>query len=425
MKRYIFSFLVLCVTIFIFTNFTNAGWYNPEWRFRKPITVYNFENDSVLVDYPIKIEVRGNKQFNSDFSDLRFTESDGKSSLSYWIEDCEPGTKVTVWVRVPYIPANNNTMIYMYYGNLKANSGSDGNGTFYFSDDFNDCNISDWNIVSGNWHASNCFLEQTVYANRLKILSSYEITKPVIVKAKLNHISGDPYFAIHIMFSKDSYCGNGYYFGYGGINRGGTMISKVTDGNVVQLVTDSTIQNCMYPNEWLDITIWFKGNGIYDMLLEAPDGKKVALETHHTLFQKPFTLGLWVGDHTGCDDIIVYKYTGHPPKFFVGNEELNPGYYPIDKVQLKDVFNFPNPARIGDKIYVTVPLPGLVTFSVYDISGRLVSRPLDNVYLIKGKHSVLLLSPKDDNRGGVYFLDFCEKSGSENILVTEKVVLLR
>ncbi len=418
MKRYNLAILVLFFGIFIFTNFCSAGWYNPEWRARKQITIYNLENDSALIDYPIEISVKGNKQFKSDFSDLRFTESDGETPLNYWIEDFMPGTRATVWTEIPYIPAHNYTTIYMYYGNLKAKGESDGNETFYFFDDFNDCDISDWNVVAGTWHANNAFLEQTVYTIRRKILSSYNITKPIIVKAKLNHITGDPICGIHIMFSKDSYSNNGYYFGYAGINRGGTMISKITNGNVVQLVTDSTIQNSMYPNQWLDITIYFKGNGMYNMLLEAPDGKKVSLETHNTLFQKPFILGLWVGGHIGCDNLIVYKYTGHPPKFSFGYEELNPGYSSIDN---KKIFSCPNPLKIDERIHFSTPVSGSVTFSVYDICGRLVLRPLENVNLLQSKHSISL----DIKKEGIYFLHFYENNGSEIITAREKVVLLR
>jgi hypothetical protein len=218
-----------------------ARWDHPEWRCRKPIIIYNYENDSILIDYALKIEIQGNKQLKSDFSDLRFTDSNGVA-LSCWIEEWVAGERSTVWVKLPLIRAHDATTIYMYYGNLRAQNISNGKRTFYFFDDFNDCDISDWTIISGNWHEHNAFLEQTVYAIRRKILSMYSITKPVIINAKLKHITGDPVCGVHIILSKFSNCNNGYYFGYAGINRGGTMISRIIEGNVVQLVTDSTIQ---------------------------------------------------------------------------------------------------------------------------------------------------------------------------------------
>jgi len=409
----------------IIVSFCYAGWLSPEWRNRKAVEVSNLENDTALIDYAVKLDVAGNKQFKSDFSDLRFTTANGEDELNYWIEDFIPGIYATVWVKVPCISAHSFTEIYMYYGNLKAASKSSGEETFLFYDDFDDCNIDDWSIVWGTWFANNAFLEQSEYAIRRKILSSFSFNRPIIVRTKLNHFTGDPVCGLHIMFSKDTYCENGYYFGYAGINRGGTMISRITNGNVVQLVTDSTIQNSMYPNQWLDITVYFKGNGIYNLFLEAPDGKKVALELHDNTFQKPYTLGLWVGDHIGCDDIVVNKYTGHPPKVSFGGEEKNPWYSPLSAdISSDKIFSITNPLRANRKVDFSVSFSGLVNVSLYDLSGRLVSNPLHNIYLEKGIYS-LIIGARLKGKTGIYFLKFDEKGKLESISKTRKVVLIR
>jgi len=422
MRQFVIAFALIAL---ILTSFCYAGWLSPEWRNRKAVEIGNFENDTALTDYAVKLEVVGNKQFKSDFGDLRFTTDNGENELNYWIENFTPGIHAVVWVKIPCIPAHSFTEIYMYYGNLKAASKSCGEETFLFYDDFNDCNIDDWSIVWGTWFANNALLEQSEYAIRRKIFSSFSFNRPIIVRAKLNHFTGDPVCGLHIMFSKDSYCSNGYYFGYAGINRGGTMISRITDNNVVDVVTDSTIQNSMYPNEWLDITIYFKGNGICNLFLEAPDGKKVALELHDNTFQKPYSLGLWVGDHIGCDDILVNKYTGHPPKVSFGGEEKNPWYSPLSSdISSNKIFNITNPLRVNRKVDFSVSFSGLVNVSLYDISGRVVSKPLHNLYLEKGIYS-LIIGPGLKGKTGIYFLKFDEKGKFESISKTRKVVLIK
>ena len=59
--------------------------------------------------------------------------------LNYWKEECEgtsTGQKKLFWVKVPNIPANSSTTIYVYYGNSGAGDASDGDATFLFFNDF-------------------------------------------------------------------------------------------------------------------------------------------------------------------------------------------------------------------------------------------------------------------------------------------------
>ena len=72
----------------------------------------------------------------SDFSDLRFTDSSGTTSLPYYIETAVASASSTVWVSVPSLPASSNATIYMYYGNAGASDASDGANTFTFYDSF-------------------------------------------------------------------------------------------------------------------------------------------------------------------------------------------------------------------------------------------------------------------------------------------------
>jgi hypothetical protein len=106
------------------------------WSYRKQVTVTNASADyqtEILVGESSGAsgyDVHCNGHVKSDFSDLRFTGSDGVTLLSYWIESItgtSPNQLATVWVKNDAIPS---TTCYMYYGNSQATSASSVNSTF-------------------------------------------------------------------------------------------------------------------------------------------------------------------------------------------------------------------------------------------------------------------------------------------------------
>jgi hypothetical protein len=109
--------------------------------YQKRIYVYfnsgNNTQDSVFLD----------KNCKSDFSDIRFTSSDGFTRLNYWLESKVDEQFAIFWVKVNQ-SLDNSGFIYLYYGNNDAQSESDGLNTFLFFDDFNGESIdgSKWNV---------------------------------------------------------------------------------------------------------------------------------------------------------------------------------------------------------------------------------------------------------------------------------------
>ncbi|MCX6013575.1 MAG: DUF2341 domain-containing protein [Chloroflexi bacterium] len=99
-----------------------VSWYNSSWLYRKPITVDNTSGTSTLTNYQVQVTLNSS---NFDFSkartngeDIRFTDSDGTTSISYWIESYDSvGHTAVVWPEVPSILASSTKTIYMYYGN--------------------------------------------------------------------------------------------------------------------------------------------------------------------------------------------------------------------------------------------------------------------------------------------------------------------
>jgi hypothetical protein len=148
------SKIILIIILFFSWNFNSADlnfkteiqaetlsdWYDADWNYRKSVNISG--SPSVLADFQVLMAIdtavlMSDGKMSLDCSDLRFTDSDGKTELNYWIESgCNsPDTKV--WVNVPFIPIS-GIAIYMYYGNSSAQSVSNGEKTFDFFDDFKD-----------------------------------------------------------------------------------------------------------------------------------------------------------------------------------------------------------------------------------------------------------------------------------------------
>ena len=125
--------LVICLLGLISTSELWAEWYNPDWSHRMPITINSSGN---LTNYQVKIPVQYNENIKSDFGDVRFTTDDGKTEISYWMENRDYSNSSLFWVKIPSL--SSGTKVYMYYGNSSAASVSNGKNTFGFYQGFDD-----------------------------------------------------------------------------------------------------------------------------------------------------------------------------------------------------------------------------------------------------------------------------------------------
>jgi len=123
------------------------GWLSG-WQYRKSHEIEG-STAGAQTDYQIKITVHYgsgadsgedvylNGKCRTDFGDIRFTDSDGVTELSYWMEEKVDGDHAVFWVKVPSIPASpDTTTIYIYYGKSDATTTSNGENTFIFFDHF-------------------------------------------------------------------------------------------------------------------------------------------------------------------------------------------------------------------------------------------------------------------------------------------------
>ena len=107
---------------------------------RQMITILG--TNETLSNYQVKIELNpSNFDFSSasiDGSDVYFVDSN-ENYIPYWIESWGDDHAV-IWCKVPTIPANSSTFIWMIYGNTGYHPKSDGFTTFEFFDDFKPSN---------------------------------------------------------------------------------------------------------------------------------------------------------------------------------------------------------------------------------------------------------------------------------------------
>lgn len=98
-----------------------------------------------MQDYQTRMEIPHVVGMQSDFSDLRFTNSTGNTQIPFWIEYAELDAFAVVWVAVDSVAPFGTADFYMYYANANATSASDPEATFIFYDDFD---VDDgWNII--------------------------------------------------------------------------------------------------------------------------------------------------------------------------------------------------------------------------------------------------------------------------------------
>ena len=172
-------------------NIEELAWWNSSWQYRRPITITE-QSGSTLTDYQVKLTIDtanliSEGKMNSDCSDIRFTD-ENDNEIPYWIENGCNSANTIIWVKVPNIPANGQTTIYMYYGNPDATSESNGDEVFIFWDDFSS-DTGKWSIECGtvSWSNGQVILITDAVKDAcasIKTSSTFTTDKPIIVYTK-------------------------------------------------------------------------------------------------------------------------------------------------------------------------------------------------------------------------------------------------
>jgi hypothetical protein len=310
-RRYGSLILLFVLYTVIFPSILYAGLYDSDWALKCFVIIDNTENSTSLSNYQIVLKVEYREPMHEDFRDIRFTDREGKK-IPYWIEEFSPGKQASVWIKIPSIPAEGKTTVYLHYGNPDAMDESDAETVFDYYEDFNDGDISTWTQKMGSWTAENQFLQLRTRGNHQEAYSSFSFDYPIVVEAKMNYLSTYEYAGIQISFLERSKR-TGYKFGWSGLNTGGSRIARI-DGSmsVSHLVSDPSINVIDHNNQWLHEKVTYDGEGNFTLLLTTPQGKEVYLHAHDVSHTPPFTIGTY-GSEMAVDDLRVRKYTKKEP----------------------------------------------------------------------------------------------------------------
>jgi len=140
---------------FHYKSIESERWWNDDWNYRQGFKITNLQNYD-LINYQVKVPLDDfdiNRLSDSSLgTDIRFADdSPLPMPLSFWKEDMLMPSCDFIWVNLPYLKANSESMIYMYYNNpdVVGYDYSDGFNTFEFFDDFNDNSINEdfWTLV--------------------------------------------------------------------------------------------------------------------------------------------------------------------------------------------------------------------------------------------------------------------------------------
>ena len=304
------------------------NWLDITWKYRRPITIDNTNNSNTLTDYQIKLSLNSSNfdfsKANSDGSDIRFTDSDGVTKLSYWIENWDSTNQTaTVWVKVNSIPASSTKDIYMYYGNPSATSESNGDDTFVFFDDFNSGSLdgNKWYSNGASVSGGTCKLDGDSSNHQKGIKTKQTFPNTIHVYTRCRRSSSgdlDPnlwYTDISITSSST----------INGPDQNGLAIWATENSGSAGLYLNKSKKISLdnyTTTSWTDIEFRPTSGDLYAKIGSSSGHSN----TTHSYNNQPITIAInsSSGYNLYVDYIRVVNYTSPAPSETVGNEELTP-----------------------------------------------------------------------------------------------------
>jgi hypothetical protein len=291
---------------------TPVTWWNSSWLYRKAIALTE-KSGSTLSSYQVSLTVSYvPSKMKSDFSDLRFTDSDKVTLLPFWIESYNASSAAIVWVKVPSIPAFGMKTVYMYYGNLSAVSASNGTATFAFFDDFNDgiVNTSKW-VTSGTVRETGGYLQVGSGSGSM---------------ARQNTAFYPLFSRSYMLRSRSLVSATGGVYAYVGFANSGFTRFALAPHSYRSYYTNNGATTRYTTN-----TVGIKSFAVYDVVWTASDVRyyqNSVLRATHTNSPSA-AMGAYLGSSSAyvrCDWIFACKYASVSPSVAISQEEA---FYPV------------------------------------------------------------------------------------------------
>ncbi|MEF3691687.1 MAG: DUF2341 domain-containing protein [Candidatus Moraniibacteriota bacterium] len=124
-RKLIFSLALILLIIaplsfYFWKKQAGASWWNSDWNYRRAITINAAQIPGDLNNFPMLVSFTDTNLTNkaqTDGDDIIFIESNG-NRLNHEIEKYDSTTgELVAWVNIPQLDGDNDSIIYMYYGN--------------------------------------------------------------------------------------------------------------------------------------------------------------------------------------------------------------------------------------------------------------------------------------------------------------------
>lgn len=136
-KKFMILFLIVILLSGTFTSFVVSDpgdvWWDSNWHYRKQITIDHTKVTGDLINFPVLIYMNDSDlalKAQTNGNDIVFTNKLGVV-ISHEIEYYNGTTgSLVAWVKVPYLSSTQDTILYLYYGNLISGNQENIEGTW-------------------------------------------------------------------------------------------------------------------------------------------------------------------------------------------------------------------------------------------------------------------------------------------------------
>ncbi len=243
-----------------------------------------------------------------------------ESSLEYYLN------KSKTWVKVPFIEANSQETLYMYYGNPSAPSASNGDDTFEFFDDFLSDTTGDytWHTTdtnaptnSHNWNSAEHWVEIKTGDNDWESPEK-AVDLPTSGYAKIIFIKRKDYPTDNTQYLNIKQDGDNYYrFEWEGSGYSGQGVYKIVGGSTVDSSTETGTVDTN--GQEFTVEMWWTSSSLR---LDIDGTTRKDITTTDTTEITPSSFYFY---NTQIDDdwesISIRKYATPEPTSTIGSEQ--------------------------------------------------------------------------------------------------------
>jgi hypothetical protein len=334
-------------------DFLNQGWAK-----RSKIEIS--QSAMELINQQVKINITYDSDMKSDFSDIRFADSDKVTRIPYWIENKSDGNWALVWLKIHRIPETEKKSVYMYYGYPSTTSESNGNDVFMQFLDLSGnslpqgwvkqdigtpgtatvsngilrmTNTNGANVWQNIYGATHVYKNSTIsgdfvaVANLLKHNDSSTYCKVGITLQ--NYVQARNYNGMAYITARHSGNNYGFYWQSDAINKAPDLQSV---GGTVSFPTYLKLMRSNF-----SVSVW-QSNDSKIWVPIGPPKSPIAIEDFQyvTLFASPASSSQVIEANFSL--FYVYRYASPEPAGTIKNEETrtNVSWFPVKTVGLAD-----------------------------------------------------------------------------------------